>query len=246
MELTMKLYLPEVTLVMIDGTCPDLARLALLDSMAQVDCAEVLACSPQDLDVAGTRWVKAPNWTDRLGPSAFIWYELPKLARTDWVLLISWDAWVIDATCWSNQFLEYDYVGAPWWYNDGYNVGHGLLRSRRLLQFLADNRDRFPLGHPEDDLLSRHYRPALEQHGFRWAPERIAARFMFECTRPSPFSRHFMFHDGFNFPLVLDSERLAERARLMRENSYLKKGSKIAELESGRRPIILPRLAAAV
>jgi hypothetical protein len=162
----MKLSLPDVTLVMIDGTCRDLARLSLQDSMAQVDCAEVLVCSPEDIDVAGTHWIRVPSWSDRLGPSAFIWYDLPNLVKTDWMLLTSWDAWVIDASLWSNEFLDYDYVGAPWWYNDGFNVGHGLLRSRRLLQFLTDNKETFPLAHPEDDLLSRRYRPALEQYGF--------------------------------------------------------------------------------
>jgi hypothetical protein len=125
----MKLSLPDVTLVMIDGTCRDLARLSLQDSMAQVDCAEVLVCSPEDIDVAGTQWIP---------------------------------------------------------------------------------------------------------------------RFMFECTRPSPNSRHFMFHDSFNFPFVLARERLAERLRLMLENPYLQKGNKIAVLRAGRRPLILPRLAAAV
>ena len=242
----MKLRLPDVTLVLIDGTCPELSRLSLQDSMAQVDCAEVLVCSPNDIGVPDTRWIQTPNWSDRLGPSAFIRYELPKLVKTDWVLLTSWDAWVIDASLWSKQFLDYDYIGAPWWYNDGLNVGHGLLRSRRLLQFLTANKETFPLAHPEDDLLSRHYRPALEKHGFRWAPEQLASRFMFECTRPSPNSRHFMFYDSFNFPFVLDPDRLAERLRLMLENAYLQKGNKIAEIRAGRMPLILPRLAAAV
>ena len=53
-----------------------------------------------------------------------------------------------------------------------------------------------------------------------------------------------MFHDSFNFPIVLDSERLAERTRLMRANPAISR--KVAELDSGRRPTILPRLAAPV
>jgi hypothetical protein len=78
------------------------------------------------------------------------------------------------------------------------------------------------------------------------APEQLASRFMFECTRPSPNSCHFMFHDSFNFPFVLDRDRLAERLRLMLENAYLQRGNKIAEIRAGRMPLILPRLAAAV
>jgi hypothetical protein len=167
----MKLGLPDVTLVMIDATCPELSRLSLADSLAQVECGDVIVCSPERLAGEDVRWVQTPKWNDRLGCSKFIWYELPELVRTNFLLFTSWDAWIVDATQWSDEFLEYDYVGAPWWYDDGLNVGHGLLRSRRLMQFLATNRETFPLQHPEDDVLSRRYRPALEREGFRWPSE---------------------------------------------------------------------------
>ncbi len=71
----------------------------------------------------------------------------------------------------------------------------------------------------------------------------LARLALHECTRPSWFSRHFMFHDSFNFPLVLAGERLAERVRLMRENPRIK--HKVAEFDAGRRPMILSRLAVA-
>ncbi len=51
-----------------------------------------------------------------------------------------------------------------------------------------------------------------------------------------------MFHDSFNFPSVLKGERLAERLRLMRENPNIAR--KVAELDQGREPIVMPRLAA--
>jgi hypothetical protein len=242
----MKLRLSDVTLVMIDATCPELARLSLEDSLAQVDFADVLVCSPQRIDVPGTQWVNVPKWPDRLAVQNFLWYEMHDLVKTDWFLMTQWDAWVIDASQWRSEFLDYDYLGAPWWYDDGLNVGHGVLRSRRLMRFLANNREAFPLEHPEDELLSRRYRPALEQAGFRWPSEQLASQFMFECTRPSANSRHFMFHDSFNFPFVLKGARLVERVRLMWENPYLQSnGLKIAEIRAGRKPLILPRLAAA-
>jgi predicted O-methyltransferase YrrM len=52
-----------------------------------------------------------------------------------------------------------------------------------------------------------------------------------------------MFHDSFNFPAVLEGERLAERLRLMRANPAI--AGKVAAIDKGRRAIILPRLAAA-
>jgi hypothetical protein len=243
----MKLRLPNVTLVMIDGTCPALAKLALQDTLDLVDCGDVLVCSPTDLGVP--RWIKTPSWNDSAGPCAFMWYQLPFLMRTDFALTISWDNWVIDSSMWTDEFLRYDYIGAPWHYDDGRNVGTGGWLSRRLLTFLAAHKVEFPIlhpsipfYHPSDWLVSRHYRPYLEQRGFRWPSEQLASRFMFETTRPSATSRHFMFHDAFNFPCVLNAERLAERVRLMEEIPYFHK--KLRELREGRQAAILPRLAA--
>jgi hypothetical protein len=69
----MKLRLPAVTLVMIDATCPELSRLSLADSLAQVECGDVIVCSPEWLAGEDERWVQTPKWNDRLGCSKFIW-----------------------------------------------------------------------------------------------------------------------------------------------------------------------------
>jgi hypothetical protein len=69
----MKLRLPDVTLVMIDATCPELSRLSLADSLAQVECGDVIVCSPERLAGEDVRWVQTPKWNDRLGCSKFIW-----------------------------------------------------------------------------------------------------------------------------------------------------------------------------
>jgi hypothetical protein len=240
----MKLRLPEVTLAMIDVQCHELARLAVEDSTREIQFGDVVIFSDERIDVADARWVKVPKWPSTDEYCRYFWYELPNHLSTRWMLQIQWDGWVIDPSCWTDEFLDYDYVGAPWWYNDGLNVGNGCaLRSLRLMRFLAAHPDCFPLNmRQEDHLLCRIYRLTLERCGFRWAPEKLASRFSLECTRPSENSRHFMFHDSFNFPAVLAGERLAERVRLMRQNPSLAR--KVAELDRGRRAQILPRLAA--
>jgi hypothetical protein len=239
-----KLQLPDVTLIIIDTQCHDLARLAVEDSIRDIDFGDVIIFSDRQIEVAGTRWVQVSPWPSVELCCEFVWYELYKHIKTSHLLIVQWDGWILDVGCWRPEFLQYDYVGAPWWYDDPWNVGNGSgLRSIRLMRFLDENRQAFPMRMPEDGVLCRHYRPALEKRGFRWPSEQLAAQFAFECTRPSPSSRHFMFHDMFNFPLVLEGERLAERLRLIYANAYLKRGKKIAELESGRRPMIMPRLA---
>jgi predicted O-methyltransferase YrrM len=241
----MKLHLPDVTLVMIDTQCHELARLAMEDSLRDVEFGDAIIFSDEPINVAGTRWIKVPKWPNIAECSHFMWYELPDHIRTKWAINIQWDSWIVDVNCWTDEFLQYDYVGAPWWYDDDkLNVGNGCaLRSQSLMHFLQANKERFPLSlSQEDHLIGRVYRPALEQAGFKWAPETLASQFSIECTRPSDDSRHFMFHDSFNFPFALKGERLAERVRLMRANPAIAR--KVAELDNGRRPIILPRLAA--
>jgi predicted O-methyltransferase YrrM len=238
----MKLRLPDVTLVMIDTQCHELARLAMEDSLRDVEFGDAVIFSDESIKVAGARWVKVPKWPNIAKCSHFMWYELPDHIETKWAINIQWDSWIVDVDCWTDEFLQYDYVGAPWWYDDNLNVGNGCaLRSRSLMRFLQTNTEKFPLSvSQEDHLIGRVYRPALEQAGFRWAPETLASRFSIECTRPSEDSRHFMFHDSFNFPFALKGERLAERVRLMRANPAIAR--KVAELD--RRPAILPRLGA--
>ena len=239
----MKLQLPDVTLVMMDGTCPELARLALIDSLEHIDFGDVLCFSPTDLKVPGAQWCPVKAWSSVQGYCEFLWHDLPGIIETPFMLNIQWDGWIIDAGMWDNDFLIYDFIGAPWWHNE-YNVGNGTgIRSMALMRYLLEHSNVFPVKGKEDELLGRIYRPTLEQHGFTWAPEQLASKFSFECTRPSVESRHFMFHDSFNFPAVLSGERLEERIRLMKANPYILKGNKLQELEQGRKALILDRLA---
>lgn len=100
---------------------------------------------------------------------------------TPHVLLLQCDGWVIDGTRWEAGFLGCDYIGAPWsWQAPGRQVGNGRfsLRSRRLLDALAD--DAFVPGDPEDALICRSWRPALEARGIRFADPVLARRFSVE------------------------------------------------------------------
>jgi hypothetical protein len=240
-----KLELPSVSLVMMDTTCPELAKLAVEDSLRGIEFGDVIIFSDTDLKVGGARWVEVAPWLEHEDYNKFFWYRVPKYLTTDFAIFIQWDSWIINTLCWTNEFLKYDYVGAPWWYEDNWNVGNGCgLRSTRLMQFLEKRRGTFPLFLKEEDhLICRMYRAQLESHGFKWAPNHLATQFAFECTRPAPDSQHLMFHDSLNFPLVLQGDRLEIRVRLMNENPYLQKGEKLELYRKGRQPLIMPWLA---
>jgi len=142
------------------------------------------------------------------------------------MLHIQWDSWVWDTDKWLSTYLDYDYIGSPWWYRDGKNVGNGgfSLRTTRLARYLATHQTEFPCDTTvDDDLLCRKYRPRLEARGFVWAPENLAREFAFECVRPSTDSSHFGFHAAMNFGIVLTREQLVERAHLMKASPYISK-----------------------
>lgn len=249
-----KLQLDQVTLVCVETREHELASLAVQDCLRVADFGAVLILTDKSLsfilDQTTTNhhhwdFHKVPDWPNKLGWSRSWWYDVPPLVKTSHTLNIQWDSWIVDPSMWSDDFLRYDYIGSPWWYKDGKNVGNGgfSLVSTRLKRYLRDRRQKYPCNTAvDDDLLCRTYRPALEDAGFVWAPEHIAHEFAFECCRPSATSKHFGFHACFNFPDVLDEERLLERARLMIRSPYITKNDYMWKAFCAKAPHIIEKL----
>ncbi len=216
------LHLPHVTLVAIDTAYHALTRAALADCLRAATFGDVLLVSDdcdalcpagfsdfQGINIDRTDVQSTEDWSSEL------WYDIPPFIRTTHALIIQYDSWIINPRQWSDDWLQYDYIGAPWWYNDEHNVGNGgfSLRSKRLMDHLAKYRTAYPLTHPEDDALCRRYGPALAWEGFRFAPQEVAARFSFERTHPDTVLP-FGFHGQFNWPLVLTPEQIEARLAL--------------------------------
>lgn len=225
----MKLKLPDVSLVMIETREHDLARLAIEESCKKVEFGDVIIFTDNPEKFRSLlfkhRFVAVPDWSEKVGWSRCLWQEVAPHLCTSHFLSIQWDSWVFDPDMWREENLQYDYVGSPWWYKDGRNVGNGgfSLRSTRLHRYLRKHRDRFPCNtNIDDDLLCRGYRPDLEDAGFVWAPEKLAVDFGFELMRPSDTSRHFGFHGMFNWHVVLDKEQIMERAEVAYRSDYIR------------------------
>lgn len=221
----MKLQLPDVTLVAVDTRCPELTRLAIDKCKKYVDFGDVQFHTNNPDYVAGETWVKTPFFKELTNVAEWVWYAVPETIQTSHVLFIHWDSWILDPTAWTDDFLQYDYIGAPWeWHKDGMTVGNGgfCLRSTKLMDFLSTFRDDFPLLHPEDDMLCRQYRrPYLEKEGFKWPSTELALKFAFE--RSAPQKEHFGFHGAFNWWRVLTPAEFAERVRIIAENPAMHK-----------------------
>lgn len=202
----------DITLCAIDTRNPLHALRALDLSRRQFPCADTLFLTDgaDDYTLPGCRIERIAPFAERADYSRFVIKGLLDHIRTRHVLLIQWDGYVVNARAWRDDFLDYDYIGAPWgWHQDAYRVGNGgfSLRSRRLLEALRD--PEIDPADPEDETICRRYRPLLEQrHGIRYAPEDLAAQFSFEGTYPQGLP--FGFHGLFNLWAFLPARELED------------------------------------
>ena len=111
-----KINLPNVTLVTVSSIKLCQTVLSLKKSMRKIDFAEVILFShkrPWWLDKK-IKFIQCEPIRSLKDYSRFILYELDGHINTDFTLVVQYDSWVLRPQKWTNQFLQYDYVGAPW------------------------------------------------------------------------------------------------------------------------------------
>jgi hypothetical protein len=198
-----RLDLPDVTLAAASSIALPATVRAMRLCMKQVRFRDVKLFTdsiPQGLDLEGIRWVRIEHISSRPNYSRFVLKELHRHIDTPFLLLAQWDGYILDAARWRDEFLSYDYIGAPWpQFHDGMTVGNGgfSLRSLKLLRACSD--DRLSSDQAEDVTICRTHRPLLEaEHGIRFAPDAVARHFAYERTERS--GEEFGFHGSFNMP----------------------------------------------
>lgn len=229
------LDLPSVTLLCVETQMHEMARITIADMMTKVNFAEVVIHSdkPELIPIPGARYVKVPNWPEKIQCGRYCYNESPQSVNTPHMIFTEWDGGIRDVTQWTDEFLNYDYIGAPWpgraagqWDPKGLSVGNGgfTLWSKKLMDCVRKNSS---WGVGTDVHISCEHRPALEtQCGAKWAPEEVGYHFSFEhgidARREKP---SFGYHDIFNWPLALDRPELERRARMLLDSDYVRKGT---------------------
>jgi uncharacterized protein DUF5672 len=227
------LELPDVTLVSIFNVCHELTSMAIDECLKCVRFGGLLLFSDNPFGRTDVTQIKKfANYDEA---ERFTNIELLNYVKTSHLLYIQWDSWVTNPDQWRKEFLEYDYIGAPWWYKDNYNVGNSgfSLRSKALLDYLASHRDEFPPALPEDHVLCRDYQPRLTPR-FKWAPDTLAWHFSFERTMLYQPNQTFGYHGVFNWPYVLQGDALKKRVKLARDNPYIYGSVGFRDLEKWR------------
>ncbi len=166
--------------------------------------------------------------------SLFVMYCLTHFIKTEFALIVQDDGWVVDGNNWRDEYLEYDYIGAPnhaaivasvlvqryeWLGMDNPLViqnGGFSLRSRKYLLapglhgLMYHFQEQIPIPY-EDVQLAGLFRPQLEALGIRFAPNDVAKTFSVEYFGPG-------FHDDTRFDAIFG---LHGRSRKLHDNKII-------------------------
>jgi len=190
------LSLPSVTLLTVTSVNIEDAAAALMRSSSGVRFGAVKLLSPTKPPSlnASIEHSRIPN-IDFRGYSKFILEDLHQYVETPFCLVVQADGFVINPTLWRDDFLAYDYIGAPWpervrlrsekWLELRKNrVGNGgfSLRSIKLLRLTAQidfERLKFPV-RSEDLVICHFLYEQMVAAGVKFAPLGVAKKFSIE------------------------------------------------------------------
>lgn len=201
------LNLNRVDLVIIDCVNPDKAVATLKICTEKINFANVKILTNHDLPDCKFELIKIAEINTIEQYSDFC-LKLTKYFTNEYLLLVQNDGFIINPELWDDDFLNFDYIGAPW--NStcvpGHRIGNGgfSLRSKKFLEFSAtfDSTS----GVPEDNFLCIHnYQNALD-YGILFPPLKLASLFAYEYHNPYAWTfnpkNHFGFHGKENVSIA--------------------------------------------
>lgn len=169
---------------------------------------EVKFITHEDINIDSVKIEKCRKLTSIEAYSHYMIYDLHKHVDTDFCLTIQHDGFIVNPNLWNDNFLKYDYIGAPWKITDNcyldpngkhMRVGNGgfSLRSKKLLN--TSNYEHIPfastmydgyykhLNHfssNEDNIICVHNHELYEKYENKFAPFELALTFSKETTLP--------------------------------------------------------------
>jgi hypothetical protein len=191
------LDLKDVTLFCVDDirTREANALLERLDS--EINFAETILFSSSGLATHKIQPIKSLR-----DYSEFVINDLPDYISSSFAMCVQLDGYPINLNAWTDEFLKYDYIGAPWtWVPPnlreetcpvGKAVGNGgfSIRSNQLMAAARDH-DYSKSKSDEDVFICREISDLLQLDGIEFAPVELACFFSVEN---SPYNHQFGFH----------------------------------------------------
>jgi len=177
-----------------------------------------------DLDIDNIEFIKIDEITSHRQYNDFC-LQLSKYSENEYILIVQNDSFVTNKELWCSEFLEYDYIGAPWTEKSASEwgipnrVGNGgfSLRSKKFLEYSS----KFTTcsGINEDGFLTNFTLNYATQFGIKYAPVDLAYKFSVEIPNPDDTydpSKHFGFHGNYLYEIA---------------ESYLQKKNKLSNVE---------------
>jgi hypothetical protein len=190
--------LPNVTLILLSGL-----------GYRQKANVHALGYSQQGIEFGAVKYIQIGAIKDIDSWSKAAIYELPKHVDTEFCLLIHENGFVVNPEAWNDDWLNYDYIGAPWplpqddfSYRDEagdlVRVGNSVsIRSKKLMDLAAQREWKSYFGYfNEDGFITCHNRKWLESQGCKFAPIEVAKHFSRELDIPEnqDVDKPFCFH----------------------------------------------------
>lgn len=177
-----KLNLKTITCVLVDGVDPNQSAKTLNYCASLCDFYDVKLISFKKPDIKyDYSYIEIPK-LDYKGYNEFIVKKLNNYIDSEYALVIQTDGFIVNLYAWKDEYLKYDYIGAPWFSNTlgDSRVGNGgfSLRSKRFIERCAQ--DDIDMGHPaEDAIVCSLNKSKIENSGLKYAPIELAAFFSF-------------------------------------------------------------------
>jgi hypothetical protein len=201
----MKRRLDTVTLLGID--CVDIDRLVLAAEICMKDFEFADIKLLTSLPAKGNKHIVPIEEIKSVEEySKFAITRMNDYIETPHVLIIQHDGFILNPEAWDDDFLKFDYIGAPWLVNmelsvkrfnfperliGQHVVGNGgfCIRSKKLTSVLAqmEYEGFFTTYQPEDNVICVHKRAEIEKRGITFAPVPLAQKFSFEAEGSSNY-----------------------------------------------------------
>lgn len=180
-----KLDLKNVTLLSYNCVNPVQSIKALLYSSKDIDFGQIILVSNKKPDCLpeNIKFVKT-DYSMYKDSSKFTYTDLHKHVDTEYYLGIHDDGFVINPHLWTDEFFNYDYIGAPWkWEGRRNRVGNGgfVLKSKKFIEL---TKYLTFLGKCDDGELTNDYYDFFVANGCKYAPVEVAMKFSLESKIP--------------------------------------------------------------
>ena len=142
---------------------------------------------------------------------------VPLAIKSDYAMSVHEDGFILQPELWSAEFLNYDYIGAPWpqylgpWKKGSVGNGGFCIESKKLLEAKLSLPFEGSPVEPSDVFVCSTHLERLQQQGLCWAPRKVAAGFSTEYVYGEIPS--FGFH-GRNTKKYLIGWQMLQEAKL--------------------------------